>query len=297
MPAGTNRPAFTPVTNTRASTLYDQDNDENGVDDFGEPITGTMGTPSPPHYYHSPSPNGTPPSLHPAAGDTEAPHPRVAEWRNGTTPTNRSRPCASDYCDNVKRTILKACGRYEIFIVAEEVFPDHDIQLAKAREFFTDACTTFGVEYQVTDRILGIVSTHVSSSIGLIINRICPQIKARGSRIRGAIHTSAQIRGDSKFGFIPRPGSKKGIAKNKKKAELLLENDCFCWRVSHSAMFSVQIMRKFCSFRLRKMVDLPRTPSYMTFSITFSLQNSSGASAWLMQTISIHSLCPLWLSS
>lgn len=136
--------------------------------DFGHPTTGTTSTPSPPIYYYPPSPTSRAPFApnisdrlpsSQTAGNSQPRHPRVAEWKNGVAPTDRSKPCASDYCDDAKRCILKACGRYEVFIVTEEAFPDHDTQLTKAREFFVEACKTFGVEYQVTDRILGVVST------------------------------------------------------------------------------------------------------------------------------------------
>ncbi|KZP09298.1 hypothetical protein FIBSPDRAFT_900599 [Athelia psychrophila] len=71
--------------------------------------------------------------------------------------------------------------------------------------------------------------------------RIILEIKAQGSHICGAIRATNQIRGDSKFSFIPWPGSKVGIARNKKKAEDLLENNCFCqWQYKNDSAIATQ---------------------------------------------------------
>ncbi|KAF7964928.1 hypothetical protein HWV62_1629 [Athelia sp. TMB] len=216
IPAGSApRPALTSVTNTVNHGRGDGDGDGDGVD-FGIPTTATTSPPSPLSYHFSRSttPLASGPYSFNIRGQSVANHPaneplQVARWKNGIAPTSGNKPCASDYTDDVKRIILKACGRYEVFIITENAFPDSDTQLTKAQEYFAEACSTIGVKYQATDRIIGI-------------------IKARGSRIRGVLRYCTRLRADLTYRF--KAGStSKTIKQNKKNAQELLEGDCFCW--------------------------------------------------------------------
>ncbi|KZP18248.1 hypothetical protein FIBSPDRAFT_956424 [Athelia psychrophila] len=213
--------ALASITNTSAPNYHFGDGDEED-EDLGNPTTATTTSPSPrtTPYYHdhfdTPTPSPSAFNIRGRPSDdtrTKSPQPEIARWKNGLSPDDGSKPCASDYTDDVKRIILKACGRYEVFIVTENVFPDHDIQSAKAQDYFTEACQTVGAKYEVTDRITGI-------------------IKARGSRIRGVIRSCARFRGDAAYHFVPQAATSKGIRRNKKLAEALLEDDCFCWTIA-----------------------------------------------------------------
>lgn len=155
IPAGSApRPALTSVTNTMTPpNLYNniEDQEVDNDMDFGYPTTATTTTPTPPSHHPSRSPS--PPANHAASDPLQ-----VAGWKNGVAPTAGNKACASDYSDIVKRVILKACCRYEVFIVTENPFPEADTQLTKAQDYFAEACGAVGVDYQVTDRIIGIVS-------------------------------------------------------------------------------------------------------------------------------------------
>lgn len=164
--------ALASITNTSAPNYHFGDGDEED-EDLGNPTTATTTSPSPrtTPYYHdhfdTPTPSPSAFNIRGRPSDdtrTKSPQPEIARWKNGLSPDDGSKPCASDYTDDVKRIILKACGRYEVFIVTENVFPDHDIQSAKAQDYFTEACQTVGAKYEVTDRITGIVSKVVFSS-------------------------------------------------------------------------------------------------------------------------------------
>lgn len=162
IPAGSApRPAFTSVTNTMAPLDHYSSNDEDEDMDFGNPTTATTSQLTAPSYHPSRSPSPLASAL---ANHTVTEPLQVAGWKNGIAPTSGNKPCASDYSDIVKRVILKACCRYEVFIVTENAFPDSDTQLTKAQDYFAEACGTIGVDYRVTDRILGIVSAVVLST-------------------------------------------------------------------------------------------------------------------------------------
>ncbi|KAF7967374.1 hypothetical protein HWV62_34463 [Athelia sp. TMB] len=218
VPASANRRALTSVTNSSTPNYHLDDEAEDEAEDLGIPTTATTTSPSPrtSPYYRAQSDTPPPPLAFNIRGQpaddirTEPRQPEIATWKNGGPPANGSKPCASDYTDDVKRIILKACARYEVFLVTENVFPDHDVQSTKARAYFNEACNTVGTKYEMTDRIAGI-------------------IKARGSRIRGAIRGYARAKGDLVYGFLPQPTATKGVKKNKKLADELLEEDCFCW--------------------------------------------------------------------
>lgn len=100
---------------------------------------------------------------------TEIELPQVAGWNNNVPPIGGKGPRARDYTDEVYRLILKACLRYEIFIVTEQAFPDANEQTQAAHTFFKEACEDMGNNYQVTDRITGIVSDDILLCLLIIL--------------------------------------------------------------------------------------------------------------------------------
>ncbi|KZP02873.1 hypothetical protein FIBSPDRAFT_1055595 [Athelia psychrophila] len=154
--------------------------------------------------------NDAPPSPTPprSTQHIQAGPPLVAGWQNDIPPTGSHGARARDYNDEVYRLILKACVRYEVFIVVEQAFPSASEQTRFAQDFFREACEDIGREFEFTDRIATI-------------------IKARGSRIRGAIKSAARQMMLYPYGLLEKPCGDKGKSKNKIQAERYLEDDHF----------------------------------------------------------------------
>jgi hypothetical protein len=86
----------------------------------------------------------------------------VAQWRNGVTPTGRAK--ARDYEDSVYHVIIKACRDYEARIGGVYEWPQLDQQIAWAQEAWKNACEVVKEEYELTDRILALVSFSITPS-------------------------------------------------------------------------------------------------------------------------------------
>ena len=89
-------------------------------------------------------------------------HLKVAQWRNGVTPTGRAK--ARDYEDSVYHVIIKACHDYEARVGGMYSWPELDQQFAWAQEAWEKACAVVKEEYEVTDRILSLVGFSITSS-------------------------------------------------------------------------------------------------------------------------------------
>ncbi|KZP12817.1 hypothetical protein FIBSPDRAFT_1049856 [Athelia psychrophila] len=210
VPAGRHHRALITMSNISAGTGSDDDNRGNGDYSgsnnhdnqvFGSPTTGTT-SPTPPYSMERDNTEEMSPMR------TEIELPQVAGWNNNVPPIGGRGPRARDYTDEVYRLILKACLRYEIFIVTEQAFPDANEQTQAAHTFFKEACEDMGNNYQVTDRITGI-------------------IKARGSRIRGSIKSTARFFLPQVHKFLSNPVGQKGKDRNKILAAKLLDGDLF----------------------------------------------------------------------
>ena len=81
---------------------------------------------------------------------------KVAQWHNGRAP--QGRPKARDYEDTVYRAIIQACHDFEARIGALGAWPDVDKQIAWARDAWGIVCKDIGEQYELTDRMLGLVS-------------------------------------------------------------------------------------------------------------------------------------------
>jgi hypothetical protein len=89
-------------------------------------------------------------------------HLKVAQWHNGVTPTGRAK--ARDYEDSVYHLIIKACHDYEARIGGKYSWPELDQQIAWAQEAWKKACEVVKEEYELTDRILALVSFLITPS-------------------------------------------------------------------------------------------------------------------------------------
>lgn len=158
VPAGQHRSqTLTPMYSTGTGSNDDpfDGNNGNNSDDhggvYGSPTTGTT-SPTTPHLTEhdqceEPSPMPANIGL-----------PQVAVWEA----VGKS-PRASDYSEEVCRLILTACTRYEVYIATVDAFPSSDLQNRISRVFFKNACHDIGTNYQVTDRIMAIVSGYLLS--------------------------------------------------------------------------------------------------------------------------------------
>lgn len=81
---------------------------------------------------------------------------KVAQWHNGVTPTGRAK--ARDYEDTVYHLIVKACHDYEARIGGKCEWPELDEQIAWAQDAWKKACEVVKEEYELTDRIMSLVS-------------------------------------------------------------------------------------------------------------------------------------------
>ncbi|KZP06191.1 hypothetical protein FIBSPDRAFT_902979 [Athelia psychrophila] len=191
-----------PASRRRPAVTATPDNNSSDSQGFGSPTT--YGTTSP----QSPRSMELEPYDEPSlilTGENELP--QVAGWCSGVPPGGVG-ACACGYTDEVYQLIRKACVRYEIFIVTEQAFPEADEQTQAARAFFNEACEDTGCNYQVTDRITGI-------------------IKARGSRIRGVVKSMVRLMITQSYGFNPNPSGDVGKGRNKRQADRYLEDDRF----------------------------------------------------------------------
>ncbi|OCH85605.1 hypothetical protein OBBRIDRAFT_739620 [Obba rivulosa] len=82
-----------------------------------------------------------------------------------------SDPKASDYEFKVSRIILRAIRTWEVRLFTMNAFPDQDLQLEWARDCWDLTCEAAGEEYELTDRILGLVSHETMLLNGDIENK------------------------------------------------------------------------------------------------------------------------------
>lgn len=143
-----------PASHRRRPTVTAMpDNNSSDSQGFGSPSMYGTTSPTSPHLTEL-EPYEEPALI--LAGEIELP--QVAGWHNNIPPTGSNGARARDYTDEVYKIVLKACVRYEIFIVTEQAYPDANEQTQAAHTFFKEACEDTGCNYQVTDRIAGIVS-------------------------------------------------------------------------------------------------------------------------------------------
>ena len=80
---------------------------------------------------------------------------QLPQFRNGQVPIGE--PKAADYDVEVSRLINRAIKRWEAQIMTIAAFPDQDAQLLWARECWSAVCKNVGKEYELTDRMVGLV--------------------------------------------------------------------------------------------------------------------------------------------
>ncbi|EMD31713.1 hypothetical protein CERSUDRAFT_100178 [Gelatoporia subvermispora B] len=89
---------------------------------------------------------------------------KVPQYRNGQLPSGD--PKASDYEPTVSRLILSTIRIWEVCLFTINAFPDQDQQLEWARECWESACRTAGKDYELVDRILGLVRERGANARG-----------------------------------------------------------------------------------------------------------------------------------
>ena len=80
---------------------------------------------------------------------------KVAQWHNGQAPQGRAK--ARDYEDSVYHGIIQACHDFEARIGSAGAWPDTEVQVAWARDCWNKVCADIGEQYELTERILGLV--------------------------------------------------------------------------------------------------------------------------------------------
>jgi hypothetical protein len=130
--------------------------------------------------YHSPRsrPSSSPPrhaskrpasrSLLPAAPVKRG---KIAQWHNDRAP--QGRPKARDYEDTVYCGIIQACHDFEARIAATAAWPDPDKQITWARDAWDIVFNNPDEQYDLSKRMLGLVSNqfHISQKLISYIHR------------------------------------------------------------------------------------------------------------------------------
>jgi hypothetical protein len=157
------QPALSPITNGTPGHMGDI---------FDEPLAEENETPSQGHCIsHTPAPSSrSHASSHPpspssrkrtASQSLSAAPPRkqsktvVPQWLNGQAPTGWVK--AHNYEHNVCNLIIKACHDFESHVCSLDAKPDLDTQILWAKDTLKKACDVIYIDYELTDRILGLV--------------------------------------------------------------------------------------------------------------------------------------------
>ena len=78
------------------------------------------------------------------------------DWRNDETPTRR--PGAQDYELEVSSLILQSICEFEAHVVTQDPVLLPDKQMTWVTECWTNACAKLKEKYELSDRIIGLVS-------------------------------------------------------------------------------------------------------------------------------------------
>ncbi|KAJ7192316.1 hypothetical protein GGX14DRAFT_578183 [Mycena pura] len=135
-----------------------------------------------------------------------------AQFRDGFVQQAGVRPAAGDYEPIVAAILLRACGEYSARIVAAKLggFPNVSIQYQWAEQCFKNACRSSKERYKLTPRMSKLITK-------------------RGSHVRGKLIDTYRPLYAANYGF-QRGQSKKVIAANKLKAEMLLKKAAFHYK-------------------------------------------------------------------
>jgi Domain of unknown function (DUF6532) len=161
---------------------------------------------------------------------------KVSEWHNGQAPQGRAK--ARDYEDTVYHGIVQACHDFEARIGASGAWPDPEEQIAWARDAWDIVCKDIGEQYELTKRMLGLVRDNLVYVGFIFIYNVSSQIKSRGSRARGDVKDIVRAKIAATYGFV-LSDKKNTIRRNQKRAETLLEDNAFHYKVLFSCFFAV----------------------------------------------------------
>ena len=157
------RPALTPITNgmpARTGDIFDEPlAEENETPSRGHRISRT---PAPSSCSRASSRASSPSSQKCTASQSlSAAPPRkqskivVPQWLNGQAPTRQAK--AHDYEHDVCNLIIKACHDFKSCVCSIDAKPDLDTHILWAKDAWKKACDVIDINYELTDRILGLV--------------------------------------------------------------------------------------------------------------------------------------------
>ena len=93
----------------------------------------------------------------------------VPQWLNGQAPTGQAK--AHDYKHDVCNLIIKACHDFESRVCSLDAKPDLDTQILWAKDTWKKGCDVIDINYELTDRILGLVRVRHLQYISLLMLR------------------------------------------------------------------------------------------------------------------------------
>lgn len=80
---------------------------------------------------------------------------KKVEWNNNKPPTGR--PKARDYAPDIYHLILVACREFSVRVCTEDPLPSPETQITWASQVWENSCKKVEDEYELTDRIVGLV--------------------------------------------------------------------------------------------------------------------------------------------
>lgn len=78
------------------------------------------------------------------------------EWNNNERPTGR--PKAHNYAPEIYHLIMLAIREFSVRVCTIDALPDPDVQIAWTNDVWKNACNTVEEEYELTDRVISLVS-------------------------------------------------------------------------------------------------------------------------------------------
>jgi hypothetical protein len=160
---------------------------------------------------------------------------KVSEWHNSQAPQGRAK--ARDYENTVYHGLVQACHDFEARIGASGAWPDPEEQIVWARETWDIVCKDIGKQYELTKRMLGLVSDNLYFG-SMFTSNFSSQIKSRGSCALGDVKDIVRAKIAATYGFV-LSDKKNTIWCNQRRAEMLLEDNAFHYKVLFSCFFAV----------------------------------------------------------
>ncbi|KAI0697926.1 hypothetical protein BC835DRAFT_1413428 [Cytidiella melzeri] len=116
-------------------------------------------------------PRTTPSTANPPTNDLE--------YKRGVKPVLSTRAKEGDYLGVTAKIIARSIVRYELKVLTEAAFPDHDTQYTWAREVFRASCQEYECTYgdnEEVARIYTLIVNHASTFQGHVNDKVCNRI-------------------------------------------------------------------------------------------------------------------------